>query len=436
LLCTSDNKGKQRKLIFGVDKSVVLTLTCLGAGNAAEAVEVLSLGYILLGLKKKYQSLISSGVYAGMLVGGLVSGYVSDLIRNRSEAFLRALYLATGGALCASLSPGPIALFIFRALAGIGVGAATPPLFALAAEVSPIERRGGCITYVASFWMIGSIFAAGLAKIILRSANSLDVSWNYTLDERWRIYALICVLPALFSALAARRFLLSTVEPLSRIEYDLCEDRQGEENIFEANSIQRANPTIRPRLRHRKRLLILSITFWGLNFGYYGLSTWISVVLDKVGVKDVYGVALMYAAANIPGNIAAFALVDSIGRKPLLVGSMALATLAALSLAYAIYYVPGLTLTIITAMIFNAAATSGWASLDSISAESFPAEDRATALGILTAVGRIASVIAQFVNGALQSNPPLLLSVTAAFMFCGCCATLFGLRESKLTQLE
>ena len=49
---------------------------------------------------------------------------------------------------------------------------------------------------------------------------------------------------------------------------------------------------------------------WGLNFGYYGLATWITVLLSDAGVHDVFKVAFMYACANAPGNAASLLLVE------------------------------------------------------------------------------------------------------------------------------
>ena len=504
-----------------------MTLSCLGAGNAAEAVEVLSLGYILNGLSGTWQSVISSGVYAGMLVGGIGSGIATDASGDRRSNFLRALALATSGALLGALSVHPAMLFIFRVVAGVGVGAATPPLFALAAEVAPPKWRGACITYVAAWWMVGSLFAAGLAKILFVRTSHLTVDFDQGFPL-WRIYALICAIPALFATLAAAKFIV--VQQPSRDEdvfdYDdidssdasttnngepvlahnpmasrsrpgdnrtkkkkkktsssttssvvsgststtttttttttdhedqrpwqpglvttgekdafdvrtYYDDDNDDDEIYDDEETTGNNARKRRSQTKRRKLTTLGVTYWGLNFGYYGLATWITVVLAKVGVKDVYGVALLYAGANLPGNIVAFFLIESLGRKVLLALSMGTATVAALILAGALELEEktALAMTIVLAMLFNAATTAGWAALDALTAESFPRHDRASAVGFLTAVGRVASIAAQYINGALQSSPPLLLSVTAAFMFFGT-ITIAGVRELKNVQLD
>ena len=46
--------------------------------------------------------------------------------------------------------------------------------------------------------------------------------------------------------------------------------------------------------------------------------------------------------------------------------------------------------------------------------ECFPTHVRTSAMGVLAAAGRLGAVSAQFVNGSLEQNIPLLLFVTSA----------------------
>jgi len=348
--------------------------------------------------------------------------------------------------------------------------------------------------------MVGSIFAAGLAKLLFEKANKVVVTLApFSLVELWRLYGLVCAAPAFLTTLAATRFVVNAhpgASSSSSMDDDEDSDDDDDEeapaeseesrslcpagggNVLTTDRRQRLwqplinatnnksvefddsrtlvhsgdddddeRPNQRPNqqphktmlsffTRRRGKLASFGVTYWGLNFGYYGLTTWITVVLAKVGVPDVYGVALLYAAANVPGNLAAFLAIDGLGRKPLLALSMGGATVAALALAAALeFFESPLAFTILAACLFNAFTTAGWAALDALTAESFPAADRATAVGVLTAVGRVASIAAQYVNGSLAAIPAVLLSVTAAFMFAGTLAVA-GLRELKHRELD
>jgi hypothetical protein len=61
---------------------------------------------------------------------------------------------------------------------------------------------------------------------------------------------------------------------------------------------------------------------------------------------------------------------------------------------------------------------------------------RATALGVLSSCGRVGSIAAQFVNGGLQSDVPLLLFVTSATMLTGAIAACMIPNESAKTALN
>ena len=54
-----------------------------------------------------------------------------------------------------------------------------------------------------------------------------------------------------------------------------------------------------------------------------------------------------------------------------------------------------------------------------------PPQVRATALAVLAASGRLASVGAQVVNGSLSHDEPTLLAVTSAVLAVGCIGALF-----------
>ena len=111
--------------------------------NAAEAVEVLSAGYILSQVTNDshQQSAIASAVFLGMLVGGVVSGVASDHL-GRVVVLRLATGLAALATVSVAFSPNLPLLLAARWLSGLGVGAATPPLFAIVPDMTPSRWVG------------------------------------------------------------------------------------------------------------------------------------------------------------------------------------------------------------------------------------------------------------------------------------------------------
>ena len=120
-----------------------------------------------------------------MLVGGFLAGVLSDRW-GRKRMLLASLGInAVFGFLSATNPSSWVQLALCRVCAGVGVGGSIPAVFTLYAEYLPTRRRGFYLSIVAWFWMVGSVFTAGLAWVVL---GQLQWQWNY--------FAYICVAPA------------------------------------------------------------------------------------------------------------------------------------------------------------------------------------------------------------------------------------------------
>jgi MFS transporter, VNT family, synaptic vesicle glycoprotein 2 len=193
-----------------------------------------------------------------------------------------------------------------------------------------------------------------------------------------------------------------------------------------------------PKLMHpnqRRITILLCLTWWAISFGWYGLTVWIPSLFDKLNFDvNIYESSFIVVAANLPGNALSSWLVDLIGRRRLLVGSMSAAGLVAIAFAFS-ESVSSIAYTLPVAMLFNALGTMGWNALDCQSAELFPTELRNTGMGVATAFGRLGSMTAQFSNAALINlSLPLMLSIIAGNVLVGAVAAFF-LPESNGTRL-
>jgi MFS family permease len=267
-----------------------LPFLALCFANAAEAVEVLGSGYVLARVttNKTERSLIAGGVYLGMLIGGLISGLVADR-RGRSIVLKFALTLATVASVAAAATPNIVLLVICRVAAGIGVGSATPALFALASELAPPGRSAMAVCAVASFWMVGSLFTAGTAYAFFGHASQQQLEPSWAWDARWRGFALAASsLPVLSVLLCCavvrdpkqRRTNTSSStaeasgqERVSRTTMEIAEIRmagvaQDGGNFSDDEPPRPADTRLLQGETLRMRVLPLMLSWAGLNFGY------------------------------------------------------------------------------------------------------------------------------------------------------------------------
>lgn len=182
----------------------------------------------------------------------------------------------------------------------------------------------------------------------------------------------------------------------------------------------------------RSTTLPLQAIWFSLSFGSYGLLIWINSIFVEVHLKDVYTNALLFAVANLPGNVVSGAFMDKVGRKVMLSSSM---VCAALCLACFAYYARdpdnqreesgmpvGQVGIVLSACAFQAFSISGWNTIDCMTGELFPTSNRSTGMGICTASGRIGAMVAQFVNGSLAEDPVRLLCVACGSLLFGAIA--------------
>ena len=194
-----------------------LPLLALCVANSSDATEILMLSYLLANTTFKKQMFgesnvdddissmegseyLAASIFLGMLIGGTCLGFLSDHIGRRPSLLIGLLTNAIAGFFSSLpfLTPTIAQLTFWRFIAGIGIGAGVPSLFALASECSPKEVRGSVVTLVASFWMIGSLFVSAIAWILFRgdSDNEQDIQQYHNAISMWRIFAALCALPS------------------------------------------------------------------------------------------------------------------------------------------------------------------------------------------------------------------------------------------------
>lgn len=196
--------------VLGTGWFHIIAVIICGVGNAADAVELLCIGYIIPALEdqgevpnpegdewKFQKSFLSAAVFAGMLVGGVLAGIGADAL-GRKPMLMASLGINALFGVVSAFTPAGLwpMLAACRIMAGVGVGGSIPSVFTLYSEYLPVKGRGFWLSIVAWFWMVGSIYAAGIAWILISLVGA-----------DWRVFAAACAAPA-FVAFVASGFLL------------------------------------------------------------------------------------------------------------------------------------------------------------------------------------------------------------------------------------
>ncbi|WP_232548497.1 sugar porter family MFS transporter [Propioniciclava soli] len=293
---------------------------------------------------------VSSALLACM-VGAYVAGILADRI-GRIKVMVLAAVLFTISAIGSGLAFGPWDMIVWRAIGGIGVGAASVIAPAYIAEISPAQVRGrlGSLQQLA---IVVGIFVALLSDYAIAEAagGAANASW-FGLDA-WRWMFIAEVVPALAYGVLALTIPESPRYLVARGETDQARTVLGrvlrsgvEARITEiARTVRRESKASLADLRGSTGKVLpivwigvaLSVfqQFVGINvIFYYSATLWQSVGFTEA---DALVQTVITSVTNIVVTLVAIALIDKIGRRRLLlIGSAGMfVTLGAMAWVFA-----------------------------------------------------------------------------------------------------
>ncbi len=333
------------------------------------------------------QSAIVSVLLLGAIPGALLAGRVADRFgRRRLLAGLAVLFFV--GIAMAALSSGFWTMMVGRFVMGVAVGAVSAAVPTYLGEMAPTQIRGSILTLNQLMITIGLL-------------ASYIVNWAFAGSGDWRLMFWMAGIPAVSLVVAclflpespvwliahgrdddARRILDTVTEPggadqviaryaptpsLSNIDLDTEPDHRGMRSLLARN--------VRPALLVGVTLAALQ-QFSGINTILYYAPT----IMEETGLSASNAIfySVFIGVINVAMTVVSTKLVDRVGRKPLLVVSLAgmAASIAMLGAAFALDLSPVITLMFMLLYIVAFAIGMGpvfWVLLGEI----FPPRERA-----------------------------------------------------------
>jgi sugar porter (SP) family MFS transporter len=304
----------------------------------------------ILFIKKEFslspalEEVVISSVLIGSLAGAAVGGVLADRLGRRKLLIVTALVFGAG-AIGAAVARGIGWLVVARVIAGAAIGVASfvAPLYI--SEIAPVEIRGKLV----------SINQVALTSGIV---ISYGIDYAFAGSQAWRwMFALalvpaaafcigLCFIPNSPRWLLGRghedqaRTVLNRIRDPGRVEAELTEIRGGLAQQ-RGHWSELLSPLLRPAMIVGVGLAIAQ-QITGINtviyyaptiFKFAGLSSASVAILASVGVGVV----------NLLLTLVAMQLIDRVGRRPLLLASLAgmASSLFALGLAFSLPQLAG-----------------------------------------------------------------------------------------------
>ena len=340
---------------------------------------------------------------AGAVIGALFFGQLTDRF-GRKKLFLITLGLYVAATIATAFSFAPWYFFICRFFTGAGIGGEYSAINSAIDELIPARVRGRVDLLInGSFW-------AGSAMAALASIFLLDTAL-FAADVGWRLaFALgavfgIAILFVRRNVPESPRWLFihgredEANEIVTDIEKEIVEENDGEKLSEPDTTIeveQRKTVSMREvantafRKYPRRTALCLAL-FTGQAFLYNAITFDLGTLLG-----EFYGIAsgaipiyiVIYAASNFLGPITLGRYFDTIGRKPMIVGTYGIAAVGAIVMAvffthsgFNVYWF--MAVLILIFFFASAGASSAYLTVSEI----FPMETRALAIAFFYAIG-------------------------------------------------
>lgn len=407
------------------------------------------------------------------LLGGALGAWFAGTIANvwgRVPVMLVAAVLFFVSSVLSGLAFSVWDLMLWRAVGGLGVGAASVIAPAYIAEVSPARIRGrlGSLQQLA---IVLGIFAALLTNAVLANVSGGAAATFWFGIETWRWMFIAEAVPAVVYGLMSLRLPESPRYLVRKGEYDKASqvllDFSGEPNVNV--KIQEIQESLHSERKESLRDLagpvwglkpivwvgiLLSVfqQFVGINvIFYYSTTLWRSVGFDE---SSALLTSVISSVTNIVVTIVAILLVDRVGRKALLLAGSVLMTISLATMAVAFSFAqlvaaddgtvsasleaPWSIIALIAANLFVVGFGATWGPVVWVLlGEMFPNRIRATALAVAAAAQWVA-------NFAISTTFPWLSSISltlayglyAAFAALSLVFVWFRVRETKGMELE
>lgn len=324
--------------LFGFDSSVI--------NGAVQAVQgQFALSGVVTGL-------VVAVALLGSAAGAWVGGHLSDRW-GRTRVMVLGAVLFFVSSILSGLAFSAWDLAVWRVMAGVGIGIASVIAPAYIAEIAPAAIRGrlGSLQQLA---ITLGIFAALLSDQLLAVTAGGAAQTLWLGLEAWRWMFLVCAVPAVvYGVLALRipespRYLVATDrrdEAVDVLRDVLGPDEDPEARVQQIERTIRQDEQVAQQASLRGPVLGLLPVVWvgillsvfqqfvGINvIFYYSTTLWQAVGFAE---EQSFTFSTITAVTNVVVTLVAIALVDRVGRRPMLLAGSAGMTVALGTMALA-----------------------------------------------------------------------------------------------------
>lgn len=382
-----------------------------------------------------WQGMVAASAMLGTFFSGFLGGWLTDRIGRKRLFFVGPLLFIVGSVGTFWVESG-MALFILRFLVGMGVGLEYPVAGSLLTEFLPQKNRGPRLAGLTILWFVGAALSYIVGHFIL--AHGGADGWRLVLASS-AVLAVLLLLVRLGTP-ESPRWLVSKgrLDEAERIIQKVYGPAFSLANMPAQATEAKVSLGALMHSGYGKRMLFV-IVFWTAAvvpmFAVYSFAPVVLQALNLRGNWASYG-SVLITLLFVAGCVIATRLIDTMGRRPLIIHSFLWSSLALLGLGAFSHGSQMLVL-----LMFGAYALfiGGAQVLELVYPnELFPTEIRAFAVGMGSSMTRIGSAIGTWLVPASLAGIGIAntMYVAAAVSIVGLLVSVWLAPETRGMSLE
>ena len=340
-------------------------------------------------LSVEWSAAIGASVMVGIFFGTLFGGYLTDRIGRRKMFIIDVVAIGVFSILSV-FATGPLELVLARFFIGVFVGADYPIATSLIAEFTPKKSRSISMGMVSAAWYFGATAAAFVGYAL------------YGIDDGWKWMLGSAVIPCVI-LLIGRHNIPESPMWLAQKGKTKEAEKVMEQVYGDGIEIEIEDPGEKTKIRklfqggYLKRIIFLGIIILCQVVPMYAIYMFGPEIMSAFGLgygKDSILGESVISLFFLVGTFPAMFWLNSLGRRPLLIRSLAFMAVGLVILGF---FPDAPVIVIIIAFGLYAFFSGGPGILQWLYPnELFPTEVRASAVGIAIAFSRIGTIFATY----------------------------------------
>lgn len=358
----------------------------------------------------------------GLFFGSLVCGPITDRIGRKVMYTADLLAMIIGSFLCLWIDAGWM-LFVLRFIIGASVGADYPIATALLTEWLPKKQRGKIIGLLSVIWLSGAVVAFVVGFLFVHFAG--HESWRWMLASGG-VFSIIVLLSRIGTHESPRWIIKRGKLEKARSNIS---DVLGREVTIEEITALRDEEQVGYQIGignllhgvYLRRILYCGLFWTCLAIPQFALFTYGPIILSTLGLHgdsaETIG-QIVLTMGILLGSFPGMKLVESRGRRPLILGSFLLSGLALVPLG--LWPNGPAWFVMLFFFAFTIINGAGNILVFLYPNELFPTSIRGSAVGFATAISRVGAAIGTYLVpvslSGIGTGPTMLIGAGITFL--------------------